>query len=77
MWLHFTGKVNKFVTFWCEIFSRYYTAKIINIGLFVTELFFKINNVDILGHSLYYFVVKGVTRCITLFRTIKMFCVKD
>jgi len=40
MWLHFTGKVNKFVTFWCEIFSRFYTPKIINIDLFVIELFF-------------------------------------
>jgi len=33
-WLHFRGKVDKFVTTSCVIFSRFYFPKIIKIGSF-------------------------------------------
>jgi len=32
--LHFTGEVDTFVTFWCEIFSVSFVPEIIKIGSF-------------------------------------------
>jgi len=31
-WLQYTGKVGKCISFWCQIFSRFHTPKIIKIS---------------------------------------------
>jgi len=40
-WLHFTGELDNYVTFWCGCFSGFHIPKNIKIGSFLTELFKK------------------------------------
>ena len=40
-WLQYTGKVDKCISYRCQIFSGFHTPKIIKIGYFLTELFKK------------------------------------
>jgi len=50
-WLQYTGKVGKYTSYQCQIFSGFNTPKIIKIGLFLTELFKKLKGGRFLGHS--------------------------
>jgi len=40
-WIHFTGDMNKFVSFWCGIFSGFLAPTIVKVGSFLIELFKK------------------------------------